>query len=72
MKSRRAKFVAKVPLEYARLQMERAFPSANFDPDPTTLSVVSLPDINDVHVIVTALAVPSTDGRHLQSRSRPG
>ena len=57
IKSRRAKFGDPLSrLEHARLQMEQAFPGANFDPDPTALNTVSLPDTNDVHVVATAIA----------------
>jgi predicted nucleic acid-binding protein len=43
-------------LNYAREQMEKAFPGANFDPDPETLSTIPLPDTNDIHVVATAVA----------------
>src|ERR1700730_6193434 len=57
MRSRRDKFGDPVRrLHYARSQVEKAFPGANFDPDPVTLSTLSLPDMNDVHVVATAVA----------------
>jgi hypothetical protein len=57
MRSRRDKFGDPVSrLDYARSQMEQAFPGANFEPDPTTLSALSLPDMGDVHVVATAIA----------------
>jgi hypothetical protein len=43
-------------LSYARAQLERAFPGASFDPEPATLSTLSLPDMSDVHVVATAVA----------------
>ena len=43
-------------LNYAREEMEKAFPGANFDPDPETLSTISLPDMSDIHVVATAVA----------------
>ena len=38
--------------------MEKAFPGANFDPDPDpeTLSTISLPGMSDIHVVATAVA----------------
>jgi predicted nucleic acid-binding protein len=57
MRSRRDKFHDPLPrLNYAREEMEKAFPGANFDPDPRTLSGISLPDPNDIHVVATAVA----------------
>ena len=57
MRSRRDKFGDPMSrLNYAREEMEKAFPGANFDPDPETLSTVSLPDTNDIHVVATAVA----------------
>jgi predicted nucleic acid-binding protein len=57
MRSRREKLGDPVSrLNYARTEMEKAFPAANFDPDPETLSTISLPDMNDVHVVATAVA----------------
>jgi hypothetical protein len=43
-------------LNYAREEMEKAFPAANFDPDPETLNNVILPDVNDIHVVAVAVA----------------
>jgi predicted nucleic acid-binding protein len=57
MTSRRDKFGDPISrLNYARKEMENAFPGANFDPDPETLRSVSLPDTNDIHVVATAVA----------------
>ncbi len=57
MKSRRDKYRDPAfRLSYARSQMEQAFPGASFDPDPATLSTLSPPDMNDVHVVATAVA----------------
>ena len=57
IKNRRAKFGDPTSrLDYARTEMEKAFPGANFDPDPQTLLTVKLPDMNDVHVIAIAVA----------------
>ncbi len=57
MRSRRDKFGDPMSrLNYAREEMEKAFPGANFDPDPATLSTISLPDTNDIHVVATAVA----------------
>jgi predicted nucleic acid-binding protein len=47
-------------LYYARSEMEKAFPGANFDPDPQTLMTVRLPDMNDVHVVATAVAAKAS------------
>jgi len=57
IRNRRARSGDPMPrLNYAREQMEKAFPGANFDPDPETLSTISLPDTNDIHVVATAVA----------------
>jgi hypothetical protein len=57
MRSRRDKYGDPASrLSYARSQMEQAFPGASFDPDPATLNMPSLPDMNDVHVVATAVA----------------
>lgn len=57
MRSRRDKYGDPAfRLSYARSQMEQAFPGASFDPDPATLSTLSLSDMNDVHVVATAVA----------------
>jgi len=57
MRSRRDKFGDPMSrLNYAREAMEKAFPGANFDPDPETLSTISLPDMNDIHAVATAVA----------------
>ena len=57
MRSRRNKYGDPTSrLNYARSQMEQAFPGASFDPEPATLNTISLPDMNDVHVVATAVA----------------
>jgi predicted nucleic acid-binding protein len=57
MRSRRDKLGDPMSrLNYAREEMEKAFPGANFDPDPETLSTILLPDMNDIHVVATAVA----------------
>jgi len=57
MRNRRAKFGDPASrLEYARSQMERAFPGANFGPDASALKTISLPDASDAHVVATAVA----------------
>jgi predicted nucleic acid-binding protein len=57
MRSRRTKFGdPNSRLEYARGEMERAFPGANFDPDRKLLTSLRLPDPEDVHVVATAVA----------------
>jgi predicted nucleic acid-binding protein len=57
MRSRRDKFGDPMSrLNYARAEMEKVFPGANFDPDPETLSTISLPDTNDIHVAAIAVA----------------
>jgi hypothetical protein len=43
-------------LIYARDEMEKAFPGANFDPDPQTLNAILLPDTNDLHVVAIGVA----------------
>jgi predicted nucleic acid-binding protein len=57
MRNRHAKFGDPVSrLDYARTEMERAFPGANFDPDRETSKVLTLPDPGDVHVVAAAVA----------------
>jgi predicted nucleic acid-binding protein len=57
IENRHAKFDdPKSRLNYARSEMEKAFPGANFDPDPETLTTLKLPDMSDVHVVATAVA----------------
>ena len=57
MRSRRDKFGDPISeLDYARLEMEKAFPGANFDPDPEILKSAYLPDKGDVHIVATAVA----------------
>ncbi|MGA2128091.1 MAG: PIN domain-containing protein [Xanthobacteraceae bacterium] len=57
MSNRRAKLGDPASrLEYARSQMEQAFPGANFEPDTIASKTISLPDANDVHVVATAIA----------------
>jgi predicted nucleic acid-binding protein len=43
-------------LNYAREEMEKTFPGANFDPDPEALKAILLPDANDLHVVAVAVA----------------
>lgn len=74
IRSRRDKFDDPIPrLNYARKQMEEAFPGANFDPDLKALTTISLPDINDIHVVATAVAaqakfIVTYDLRHFSDR----
>ena len=57
MRSRREKFGdAMARLNYAREEMEKAFPGANFDPDLEVLNRILLPDANDLHVLAIAVA----------------
>src|ERR1700724_2675761 len=57
MRNRRAKFGdANSRLEYARSEMERAFPGANFAPDRKCSESLRLPDPGDVHVVAAAVA----------------
>jgi predicted nucleic acid-binding protein len=57
MRSRRDKLGDPMSrLNYARREMEKAFPGANFDPDPEMLSTICLPDMSDIHVVATAVA----------------
>jgi hypothetical protein len=57
IRNRRDKFGDPIErLMYARQEMEKAFPGASFDPDRETLRKLSLPDVNDVHVVATAVA----------------
>jgi hypothetical protein len=57
IKSRRGKFGDPMSrLNYAREQMEKAFPGANFDADPESLKAILLPDANDLHVVAIGVA----------------
>jgi hypothetical protein len=57
MRNRQLRFGDPVSrLEYARAEMERAFPGANIAPDQEVLAGISLPDPHDAHVIATAVA----------------
>ncbi len=57
MRNRRDKFGDPMSrLNYAREEMEKAFPGASFDPDPKMSSTIFLPDTNDIHVVATAVA----------------
>jgi hypothetical protein len=57
MRSRRDKLGDPVRrLNYAREQMEKAFPGANFNPDPETSKAILLPDANDLHVLAIGVA----------------
>jgi hypothetical protein len=38
------------------MRIRAPFPDWNFDPDPPALSPLSLPDINEVHVVATMVA----------------
>jgi hypothetical protein len=69
MRSRHEKFGDSASRsEYARTEMEKAFPGANFAPDPDILATVTLPDMNDVHVVATAVAAqPQTIITHATS-----
>jgi predicted nucleic acid-binding protein len=57
MRNRHAEFGDSMEtLVRARSNMESTFPGANFDPDLATLKTISLPDMDDVHVVATAIA----------------
>jgi hypothetical protein len=57
MRNRRLKFGDPMSrLEWARAEMERAFPGANFEPDSKISASLRLPDPSDVHVVATAVA----------------
>jgi predicted nucleic acid-binding protein len=57
MRNRQIKFGTPIfRLEWARSEMERAFPGANFAPDAMILKSLELPDPGDVHVVATAVA----------------
>jgi predicted nucleic acid-binding protein len=57
MRSRRKEFGdPKTRLNWARNEMEKAFPGANIAPDHDALSAVALPDESDAHVVATAIA----------------
>jgi hypothetical protein len=56
MRNRCAKFGDQPSrLDYTRLQMERAFPGANFSPSGLPSNTIRLPDPDDVHVVSTAM-----------------
>ena len=60
-------------LNWARNEMEKAFPGANAAPDPDALSTVALPDASDTHVVATAIAGRATfivtyNRRHFPAR----
>ncbi len=56
MRNRREKFGdPNFRLSYARAEMEKAFPGANFAPDPEISKTISLPDMDDAHVVATAV-----------------
>ena len=57
MRSRRKEFDDPISrLNWARNEMENAFPGANIAPDHNALRAVALPDENDAHVVATAIA----------------
>ena len=61
MRSRRNEFGDSLSrLNWARSEMEKAFPGANFDPDPQALNTISLPDVNDTHIVATAVAAQAS------------
>jgi hypothetical protein len=60
-------------LNYARDEMEKGFPGAKFDPDPVILRTVALPDVNDAHVVATAIgaqaaSIVTYNQRHFPDR----
>jgi hypothetical protein len=73
IRNRRDKFGDPISrLDYARDRMEKAFPGANFDPDPEVLRGISLPDQDDAHVVATAVAAGATSIVTYNSRHFPG
>ena len=61
MRNRRNKFGDPTArLEWARSEMERVFPGANFAPDDRILTTLRLPDPGDVHVVATAVAAEAS------------
>jgi predicted nucleic acid-binding protein len=74
MRSRRDEFGDPMSrLNWARNEMEKAFPGANVAPDPDALSSVTLPDASDTHVVATAIAgnagfIVTYNRRHFPAR----
>ena len=74
MRSRRNEFGDPISrLNWARNEMEKAFPGANVAPDPDALSTVALPDASDAHVVATAIAgkagfIVTYNRRHFPAR----
>jgi predicted nucleic acid-binding protein len=75
MRNRRDKFGDPIArLQFTRTAMETAFRGASFDPDPEILKSLALPDMDDVHVIATAVAarartIVTYNGRHFPNRT---
>jgi predicted nucleic acid-binding protein len=75
MRNRRVKFGdPDARLHFARSEMERVFPGANFAPDRKTLDTLVLPDPDDAHVVASAVAAVATailtyNERHFPSRA---
>jgi predicted nucleic acid-binding protein len=75
IRNRRDKFGDPISrLNYARREMETAFPGASFDPDPDTINILSLPDMNDAHVVASAVAanaasIVTYNERHFPDRT---
>jgi hypothetical protein len=75
MRNRRDKFGDAIArLQFTPIEMEIAFPGASFDPDSEILKSISLPDMDDVHVIATAVAaqaktIVTYNGRHFPNRT---
>ena len=74
MRNRRHKFGDPFTrLNHARVEMEKAFPGANVEPDRPTLRDLALPDLTDVPVVATAVAAEASsivtyNGRHFPGR----
>src|SRR5262249_23184001 len=74
IRSRRKEFGdAASRLNWARNEMEKAFPGANFTPDRDALTAVALPDEGDAHVVATAIAgkagsIVTYNRRHFPAR----
>jgi hypothetical protein len=75
MRNRRDKFGDPISrLQFTRTEMETAFPGANFDPDTEISKSISLPDMDDVHVVATAIAaqaktIVTYNERHFPNRA---
>jgi len=74
MRSRRNQFGDAISrLNWARNEMEKAFPGANVAPDPDALDSIALPDAGDAHVVATAVAgkagsIVTYNRRHFPTR----